>query len=88
MWSEDVLLRIGTHYYKSFVFPISAFMVNYSRWRSDSDSGDDGYLEKVIDLSIKTSNLLLWPWGRSLRTVIQFWMQGFLDFEIRNLTPV
>ena len=33
----------------NFVFPISAFMVSYSRWESDSDSGDDGYLEKVID---------------------------------------
>ena len=33
-----------------FVFPISAFMVSSSRWGSDSDSGHDGCLEKVIDL--------------------------------------
>ena len=33
----------------NFVFPISAFMVNASRWGSDSVSGDDGCLEKVID---------------------------------------
>ena len=34
----------------NFVFPISAFMVSSSRWGSDSDSGDDGCLEMVIDL--------------------------------------
>ena len=34
----------------SFVFPISGFMVNSSMWRSDSNSGDDGYMEKVIEL--------------------------------------
>ena len=33
----------------NFVFPISAFMVSSSRWGSDSASGDDGCLEKVID---------------------------------------
>ena len=33
----------------SFVFPISASMVSSSRWGSDSASGDDGRLEKVID---------------------------------------
>ena len=33
----------------NFVFPIAAFMVSYSRWGSDSASGDDGSLEKVID---------------------------------------
>ena len=35
----------------NFLFPISAFMVSSSRWGSeDSDSGDDGCLDKVIDL--------------------------------------
>ena len=34
----------------NFVFPISAFMVSSSRWVSDSASGDDGCLEKGIDL--------------------------------------
>ena len=34
----------------NFAFPISAFIVRSSRWRSDSASGDDGCLEKVIDL--------------------------------------
>ena len=33
----------------NFVFPISAFMVSSSRWGSDSASGDDDCLEKVID---------------------------------------
>ena len=33
----------------NFVFPISAFMVSSSRWGSDSASGDDGCLKKVID---------------------------------------
>ena len=42
----------------NFVFPNSAFIASSSRWGSDIDSGDDGCLEKVIDL-----------WGRSLRTV-------------------
>ena len=35
------------------VFPIldiSGFMVSSSRWASDSTSGNDGCLEKVIDL--------------------------------------
>ena len=31
----------------NFLFHISAFMVSSSRWGSDSDSGDDGCLEKV-----------------------------------------
>ena len=34
----------------NFVVPISAFMVSSSRWGSDRDSGDDGCLEKVINL--------------------------------------
>ena len=34
----------------NFIFPISAFMVSSSRRVSDSDSGHDGCLEKVIDL--------------------------------------
>ena len=34
----------------NFVCHISAFMVSSSRWGSDSDFGDDGCLEKVIDL--------------------------------------
>ena len=34
----------------NFVFPILAFMVSYPRWGSDSDSGDDGCLEKIIHL--------------------------------------
>ena len=33
----------------NFVFPISAFIVSSSRWGSDSTSGDDESLEKVID---------------------------------------
>ena len=33
----------------NFVIPISAFMVSSSRLGSDSVSGDDGCLEKVID---------------------------------------
>ena len=33
----------------NFVFPISEFMVSSSRWGSDSVSGDDDCLEKVID---------------------------------------
>ena len=56
MSSADVLLKIDTHYCKSwleemfnFVFPISAFMVSTSRWGSDGASGDEGCLEKVID---------------------------------------
>ena len=32
------------------VFPISTFMVSSSRWGSNSDSGEDVCLEKVIDL--------------------------------------
>ena len=52
------------------VFPISAFMVSSSRWGSDSVSGDDGCLEKVIDSRIKTSSPPPWPWGRSLRSVV------------------
>ena len=32
----------------NFIYPISAFMVSSSRSGSDSDSGDDGCLEKVI----------------------------------------
>ena len=32
------------------VFPSSAFIESSSRWVSDRDSGDDGCLEKVIDL--------------------------------------
>ena len=34
----------------NFVFPTIAFMVSSARWASDSDSGDDGCLKKVIDL--------------------------------------
>ena len=34
----------------NFVFPSSAFIESSSRWGSDRDSGDDGYLENVIDL--------------------------------------
>ena len=33
----------------NFVYPISAFMVSSSRQGSDSASGDDGCLKKVID---------------------------------------
>ena len=33
----------------TFVFPISAFMVSSSMSGSDSVSGNDDYLEKVID---------------------------------------
>ena len=33
----------------NFEFPISVFMVSSSRWGSDSASGDDDCLEKVID---------------------------------------
>ena len=54
----------------NFIFPISAFMVSSSRWGSDSVSGDDGCLEKVIDSGMKTSSPPPWPWGRSLRTVV------------------
>ena len=54
----------------NFVFPISAFVVSSSRWGSDSDSVDDGCLEKVIDLRMKMSNPPPWPWRRSLRTVV------------------
>ena len=54
----------------NFVFPISDFMVSSSRWGSDSASGDDGCLEKVIDSCMKTSSPPTWPWGRSLRTVV------------------
>ena len=32
-----------------FVFSKSVFMVSSSSWGSDSVSGDDGCLEKVID---------------------------------------
>ena len=32
------------------VFPSAAFIESSSRWGSDRDSGDDGCLEKVIDL--------------------------------------
>ena len=34
----------------NFVFPSSAFIESSSRWGSDRDSGDDGCLEKVIDM--------------------------------------
>ena len=34
----------------NFVFPSSAVIESSSRWGSDRDSGDDGCLEKVIDL--------------------------------------
>ena len=34
----------------NFVFPSSAFIESSSRWGSYSDSGDNGYLETVIDL--------------------------------------
>ena len=34
----------------NFIFSISGSMLTSSRWGSDSDSGDDGCLEKVIDL--------------------------------------
>ena len=54
----------------SFVFPISAFMRSSSRWGLDSESGDDGCLENVIDLRMNMSNPPPWPWGRSLRTVV------------------
>ena len=30
---------------------------------------------------MKMSNSPPWPWGRSLRTVVKFRMQGFLDFD-------
>ena len=50
----------------NLVFLISTFMVSSSRWGSDSASGDDGCLEKVIDSLMKSS----YPWGRSLRTVV------------------
>ena len=50
----------------NFVFIISAFMVSTSRWGSDSVSGDDGCVEKVIDLWIKTNNPPPWPWGTVL----------------------
>ena len=54
----------------NFVFPISAFMVSSSRWGSDSNSGNDGFLDKVIDLCMKISSPPPWPWGRFLRTVV------------------
>ena len=41
----------------NFVFPLSAFVVSSSRWGSDSASGDDGCLGKVIDSLMKTSSL-------------------------------
>ena len=44
-----------------FVFPIFAFMVSCFRWGLDSESGDDGCLEKVIDLWMKISNPHTWP---------------------------
>ena len=65
----------------NFVFYMSAFMVSSSRWGSNSVSGDNSCLEKVIDSRIKTSSPPPWPWGRSLRTVVYFRMQGFLDFD-------
>ena len=34
----------------NFVFPNSAFIESNSMWASDSDTGNDGCLEKVIDL--------------------------------------
>ena len=34
----------------NFVSPISAFMVFSSMWGTNNDSGDNGCLEKVIDL--------------------------------------
>ena len=45
----------------SFVFSISASMVSSSRWETDSNSGDNGCWEKIIDLWIKMSNSLPWP---------------------------
>ena len=47
----------------NFVFPISTFMVIYSRWGSYSASGDIGCLEKVIDLLMKMSNPSPWQWS-------------------------
>ena len=67
----------------NLVFPIWVFMVSSSRWGSDIASTDDGCLEKIIDLWMKMSNPLPWPWGRSLRTVVYFRMQGFLYFDER-----
>ena len=54
----------------NFVFPITAFMVSSSRWGSDSASGDDSCLEKVIDSRMKMSSPSPWPWGRSLRILM------------------
>ena len=53
-----------------FVFSISNFKVSSSSWGSYSTSGDDGCLEKVIDLCTKMCNPPPWPWGRSLHTVV------------------
>ena len=56
MSSEDVLLKIDIHYCDNllgecnFIFPNSAMLVNSSIWGSDSDSGNNGCLEKAIDL--------------------------------------
>ena len=64
----------------NFVFPISAFMVSSSRCGSDSASGDDGCLEKVIDSGMKTSS----PSAVAMGTVLTYcgvipdaWVLGF-----------
>ena len=58
--SEDVLLKIDTHYCKSWLrdidvgndqlrIPYNRLYGKFFRWGSDSASGDDGCLEQVID---------------------------------------
>ena len=44
----------------NFVFPISAFTVSSYRWGSDSDSGDDGCLEKVQGSKVQSLLLRYW----------------------------
>ena len=41
--------------------PYFIFVVSFSRRRSDSDSGNDGCWEKVIDLWMKMNNSPSWP---------------------------
>ena len=47
---EHEVMRDADANETSDVFPSSAFIESSSRWGSDRDSGDDGFLEKVIDL--------------------------------------
>ena len=54
----------------NFGFPISASMESSSRWRSDSDSTDDGCLKNVTDLWMNMSTTPPWPSERSLCNVV------------------